>query len=123
LGPGRGPHARYTGGMANVPPDRPQKGKDAEEFGAYNLSIRALNAEVNPGDEIKLEVFITGYGTIRGAKFVFIPPVSFIDLEKSRLIYGVKQPEEGRLPPTDRVEWGGHESGLYEGGFIIQLGG
>lgn len=110
--------------MVNIPPDRPQKSKDAQEFGAYSLAIMVHNAEVNPGDVIRLEVYVTGYGRIRGAKFAFTPPPNFIEQEASKVIYGVEENKHGKATPTDAVRWGGTKMGLLEeSGFVYQFGG
>lgn len=46
--------------------------------GAYQLAIRAPKTEIDPGDDIILEIYVTGYGEIRGAKVVFYPPTNFV---------------------------------------------
>jgi hypothetical protein len=57
----------------------PQNARNSDKPGSYELAIRLNEAEVNPGDMVHLEVFLTGYGVIDGAKIVFYPPPSFFD--------------------------------------------
>jgi hypothetical protein len=64
--------------------ENPQKGKDAEKPGAYELAVKVDNPTINPGDEIRLTVFITGYGKIEEAKFNFAPPRHFLETQKLR---------------------------------------
>jgi hypothetical protein len=105
------------------PSDHPQKGRDAEKPGEYNLVIRVLTPEVNPGDTIHMEVYITGYGMIRGPKFTFTPPPNFLDEDESRLIHGFVRPEEGKSISLNVLEFGGDEAKLSEVSFVIRLAG
>lgn len=56
----------------------PQNARNSDKPGSYELAIRLKEADVNRGDMVRLEVFITGYGIIDGAKIVFylLPPFS-----------------------------------------------
>lgn len=105
------------------PSNQPRKGKDAEKPGEYNLVIRVLTPEVNPGDVIHMEVYITGYGKIRGPKFIFTPPPNFIDEDESALVHGFVRPEEGESISLNVLEFGGDLAKLSEVGFIIRLTG
>jgi len=64
-------------------------GKFADKPGNYELVIRLQNPIVDPGDILKLEVFITGYGLIRKEKLVFYPSVDLFDNEKSKIRFGI----------------------------------
>lgn len=112
-----------AGRSLGYPPRRPQEGKDAEKPGEYNLVIRVLTPEAKPGDVVHMEVYITGYGAIRGPKFTFTPPPNFIDEDKSKLIHGWVKPEEGQIVPLDALEFGGDEAKIGDVGFVIRLVG
>ena len=56
----------------------PQNTQFADKPGEYRLAVRSTEAEVAPGSKIDLEIYITGYGQIRGPKIVFYPPKYFI---------------------------------------------
>jgi hypothetical protein len=89
-------YAEMGGAMSQVrrpqPPSidsfpAPQNARNASKPGAYELVIRINNAEVAPDDKIELEVYITGYGYIDGAKIAFYPPPYIIDTEWSTWTY------------------------------------
>jgi hypothetical protein len=65
----------------------PQNARNAEKPGAYELALRIKNAEVAPNDILELEVYVTGYGYIDGAKIAFYPPPSLIDTDWSTWTY------------------------------------
>src|SRR3990172_5537313 len=50
-----------------------RSGKYANAPGKYELAVKILNQIVQPGDTLNLEIYITGYGQITGAKFIFFP--------------------------------------------------
>lgn len=55
-------------------PPNPQRTVFADKPGAYRLVITTPTPEIDPGEDIILEIYITGYGLIRGAKVLFYPP-------------------------------------------------
>ena len=75
-------------------PPLPQNTRFAKQPGEYRLAIRVSQAEIDPGGEVNLEIFITGYGEIRGAKLVFYPPQYFIDTHRSTVIADLKAGEK-----------------------------
>jgi hypothetical protein len=67
--------AQYSGldsSAADLP--NPQESAFADRPGAYRLVITTPTSEIDPGEDIVLEIYITGYGTIRGPKVLFYPP-------------------------------------------------
>lgn len=52
----------------------PQNTAYADAPGEYTLVIRTSKPEIDPGDDVALEIHITGYGIIRGPKVTFYPP-------------------------------------------------
>ena len=75
----------------------PQTASNAKKPGAYELALRATNAEVAPGDQLEIQVFVTGYGYIHGAKVAFYPPPYFIDSEQSSWTYDLGKLENGTI--------------------------
>jgi len=96
----------------------PREAPNADRPGEYRLAVRATDAEVDPGDEIRLELYITGYGDIHGSKLAFYPPAYFIDVRSSRIIMDLKRVEaKGEVT----ILWGGREERLSEetGGTMV----
>jgi len=87
----------------------PRRANNADCPGEYRLAVRAAGSEVDPGKEVKVEIFITGYGEALGSKLAFYPPQDFIDQEFSTLSWGPKSKEDG-------VVFGAFESGLPAAG-------
>ena len=109
-----------------VDPPLPQNARFANAPGEYKLAIRVSKAEIDPGGEVNLEIFVTGYGEIRGAKLVVYPPPYFIDLHTSKVIHDLEAGEQ----PEDPVVFGETEktfeevgSGEQEGVVHITFGG
>ena len=46
----------------------PRTGENADKPGCYELMIRSSSSVINPGDEVRLLVFVTGYGSINNPK-------------------------------------------------------
>jgi hypothetical protein len=92
----------------------PRSAMFAKEPGNYELAIRALNPEIEPGGTINLEVFITGYGEIKGAKVYFLAPPQFIQTGKA--IFGLT--EKRSLDNLREFEFGGREALTNEHGII-----
>ncbi len=68
----------------------PQNREFADKCGAYTLVSRMSRAIVDPGDALAVELFITGYGAIRGAKLLVYPSPGIYDTSKSSLTAGCK---------------------------------
>jgi hypothetical protein len=59
---------------------KPREKKYADSIGSYSLGIRVINPIVNPGEILKFELFISGYGRISTPGKIFMLPSSdFID--------------------------------------------
>lgn len=101
----------------------PQTAKDWDKPGEYSLAVRVLKSEVNPGEEVVLEVYVTGYGEIRGPKFMFSPPPSLIDVAQSKVIHGVKSPAEGTKVTPYNAIFGSDKDEMSDTGFAYRLGG
>lgn len=85
--------------MADYP--NPQKTAFADSPGEYRLVCRTPKPEVNPGEDVTLEVFITGYGRIRGPKVVFYPPKDLVE-HTGQGGWVVGRPGLGKLMMTTR---------------------
>lgn len=55
------------------------------EAGAYELVIRVAQPIVDPGDKLQVEVYISGYGVIHGARMVSYPSPSVFSLSDSHV--------------------------------------
>lgn len=93
-------------------------GEYADEDGNYELIVSIDNAVVDPGDKIKIKIFITGYGKIDRAKLIFYPSKSVFEYEKSTVTTDLK---EG--PPGDLPVWGGVTRTLPPEGFAVSFTG
>jgi hypothetical protein len=83
----------------DIPTTSPREGTHAKCPGDYRLAYRAAQAEVDPGEELRIELYITGYGEISGAKLTFYPPTYFIEQEKSRVMHGLTEVGGTRTRP------------------------
>lgn len=75
---------------------RPRRARNADNPGEYRLAIRSRESEVDPGGELHIEIYITGYGDIQDSKLTFYPPPYFIDEERSSVAYDMRL-EEGNV--------------------------
>lgn len=73
----------------------PRSGEYATKPGSYEHIIQIDNQVLDPGENLKIEVFFTGYGFIESAKFMYMPSPKFIDPDKSRIRAGLKQSTNG----------------------------
>jgi hypothetical protein len=69
----------------------PRRARNAERPGDYRLAIRSRDVEAEPGAEIHVELYMTGYGEIQGSKLAFYPPPYFIDEDRSVVISDVEK--------------------------------
>jgi hypothetical protein len=98
-------------------PPKSQNAKNWDKPGSYALIIRADKSDVAQGEIVVIQIFITGYGKIEGAKLVFYPPPFLINNEWSTAKYDLHGPPDG--PWT----FGGNEVSLREGGAALLLRG
>ena len=96
---------------------RPQNAQNSDQPGAYELVVRTTKVEVNPNDSTDVEVYVTGYGHIEGAKILFSPPPYFIDPAWVKVTYNIA------VAPDGRMQFGVTESMFSEGGGILRLTG
>lgn len=90
-----------------------QRGQGWELPGKYELVLRTESRVINPGDPLKLQFFITGYGRLGvGPKLYFTPPPGLI--VKGTIYSGYKKVGEG-------VRWGGPGTDATQDGFTAQL--
>lgn len=70
-----------------------QNSEFADKPGEYRLVVRPSKPEIAPGEDIDLEIYITGYGKIDSPKLSFYPSYSFV--------LGLVSPElASSVPPT-----------------------
>ena len=96
--------------------NQPRNGENAASNGAYGLTIRSDKSVVDPGKDLVVGVFISGYGEISGSKLTYHPSSSSI-FESCVIHHSLKQ--EG-----EKMMWGGITTRLSNfGGTIILDGG
>jgi hypothetical protein len=108
---------QQTSGQSILPGARPQNARHSEKPGSYQLAVRSAKAEVNPGDITELEIYLTCYGEIQGAKILFHPPPYFIDTRWSIVSYDANLSAEGEFT------FGATDNSFDETGGILILNG
>ncbi|MEE4882398.1 hypothetical protein V2K29_01965 [Pseudomonas alliivorans] len=89
---------------------------NADATGAYHIATSINKSVIDPGDEVYIEQYITGYGSIFGAKLqTYISPGSF-DMENSSIRSSLKV--DGK-----KLYWGGDIAKLSELGFTCVMAG
>ena len=97
----------------------PRTGENADKPGCYELMIRSSSSVINPGDEVRLLVFVTGYGSINNPKLVFYPPLDFI--RSGSVFHGLKtEIEQNKMYIRG---WGSEKSTIETQGFTLILRG
>jgi hypothetical protein len=103
-----------TSGQPNN--DKPMTGLNADSPGNFELISRTSNTVIDPGDEIEIDIFITGYGQIKGGKLAFFPSGKILDVTKSKV-----HSDLGKN--GDEIIWGVKENYLNSQNTVIGLGG
>ena len=96
----------------------PQNKANFEKPGKYELVLRMDKNEIEAGDSVTMELYITGYGHFGLGKLFFLPTMNWYDLEHSTLITGMQ---------VDQIKhqffWGHDTASLNAQGFLLTLGG
>jgi hypothetical protein len=99
--------------MADV--ERPlREGESATLPGSYQPAVRFDASIIDPGEELRGEMFICGYGHIGQMKLGFYPSQGFIEETDSRVSYGLTR-EQGKLV------FGGEHSIVGPAGVTLSL--
>jgi hypothetical protein len=107
---------RPSGELDKSPTEAPRMAPNPDRPGEYRIAIRIVDGEIDPGDKLRLEIYILGYGKIRGSKVSFRPPPYFIDPEGSKGVFALREEE-------DRLLWGGQEQMMGPEGFTFLMSG
>jgi hypothetical protein len=107
---------RRSGELDESPREAPRSAPNADRPGEYRLAIRIVDGEIDPGDELRIEVYVVGYGKIRGSKVSLHPPPYFVDAEKSKVVSTMRKVE-------NRLLWGGQEQRMDSEGLTIFMPG
>jgi hypothetical protein len=102
--------------LGGAPREAPREAPNARCPGEYRLAIRISQAEVDPGGEFHLEIFIVGYGEIWGSKLACYPPTYFVDPSKSKALRFMAIGDED-------FRWGSDEGPFSADGFSAMMGG
>jgi len=97
------------------PMAKPQSRPHADKPGCYDLVFRRPRSEIAAGEDAELDVYITGYGAISGAKLYFVPPTSFIKPGSCIVEHSLGQKEDGSL------HWGNLRMNGADDGLTIDL--
>ncbi|NVO85458.1 hypothetical protein [Hymenobacter terrestris] len=89
-----------------------RRGENGDKTGKYELIARIYDANIDPGDTVVVDIYITGYGKIANSKLALYPPVSILDDSGSAVSYGFDYGQE-------RVRWGGHTTPISERGIVL----
>jgi hypothetical protein len=81
----------------------PRRGSNANCPGEYKLAVQTVKSEVDPGKEVTIDIFITGYGQALGSKLSFYPPQDFIDEQNSYMNYGLAHNGDGIMFGAEEV--------------------
>ncbi|MNY04387.1 hypothetical protein D3C86_1370620 [compost metagenome] len=96
----------------------PRNSPNADKPGAYNLATRVGKTVINPGDALKIEQYITGYGNITQVKLVCYLSSDIFDVDHTYVEYGMKPDST-----TGEINWGKHKSQLEDPGLTLGLVG
>lgn len=94
----------------------PRNKKYAEKPGAYNLATRVGKTTINPGEDFKIEQYITGYGSILQAKLVCYLSSDVFDSQLSYVNHSMKYDKE-----TELMTWGNDTSNVIDPGLTLTL--
>ncbi len=93
-----------------------RRGENGDKTGKYELVARIYDANIDPGDTVVVDIYITGYGRIANSKLALYPPVSVLSDSGSAVSYGFDYREE-------RVRWGGRSAAVSERGIMLPTAG
>jgi hypothetical protein len=77
--------------------EKARKGKIADKPGEYAIIPSLSKPFVDPGEDLILEFYFAGYGNIKTPKFAIYPSSGFFDDKISKIEFGIKKNEEGKL--------------------------
>ena len=93
-----------------------RRGENGTKTGKYELVPRIYDANIDPGDTVVIDLYITGYGRIDNSKLAFYPPIAILSDSGSAVTYGFAYQNE-------QVEWGGHTDAVSERGITLPTQG
>ena len=99
----------------DIDKNRPRAGEFADKPGTYKLVARSNRQLLDPGEDLWIEVFITGYGNIQAAKLVSSPDKESISGKESKVWFNLRETE-------GKPHFGGTEKEFGEDGVTIDLG-
>lgn len=75
--------------LIDLPPTGPRVGKFADHPGKYRLMHRLNSEQVDPGEVVEIEIYVSGYGQIETSKLVFLVSPKLIDQNSSYIRYSI----------------------------------
>ncbi|MCK5708527.1 MAG: hypothetical protein KAI43_12835 [Candidatus Aureabacteria bacterium] len=94
----------------------PRKKAFSQKPGSYNLAIRISKPIVDPGEQLQIEIYISGYGIIEASKLACYPSLEVFDVNKSIMRYGLQK-------VNGEISFGGQKRKISPIGQIISLTG
>lgn len=92
----------------------PRAGQLADRPGSYQPAVRFDASIIDPGEELRGEMFICGYGYVGHMKIGFYPSQGFVDETDSRVSYGIQD-------AAGRVVFGGEHAIVGPAGLTLAL--
>jgi len=109
----------YSGEFTFNPSSKhPQNSDNAFSPGNYQIAIKVINPVIDPGELLTMEVYITGYGTIKGCKLSSYPSSDLFDSEHSEIIHGLKISGDNKI-----ISFGSDRNTNGANGFVISFSG
>ena len=94
--------------------------RHAEKPGAYQIATRTARTTLNPGEALKLEQYITGYGEVSSAKILAYISTDAFEKDETYVQHSLKQTvRDGK----QLFIWGGCKSHIDESGLTLTLEG
>ncbi|MCP2052485.1 UNVERIFIED_ORG: hypothetical protein J3D59_002345 [Pseudomonas fluorescens] len=94
--------------------DRPRYFANCDSPGCYSIATRVGETILNPGDTLKFEQFVTGYGDARDAKIQCYISSNVFDNANAHVLMGL-----GSDAPGEKMKWGFERNNVTDDGFRI----
>jgi len=82
--------------LAEPVPTSPRSGPHSDAPGHFELVLRVLNPEIDPGETLEIEGYVTGYGQIQASKLFILPPPAFLEADGSTFQHSLGFNREGK---------------------------
>ncbi|WP_445672424.1 hypothetical protein [Pseudomonas inefficax] len=97
---------------------QPRNWENSEACGSFALASRVSEAVLNPGETLKFEQFITGYGEIKQCKIQCYISSDIFEHTASKITHGINKD-----PKSGMITWGQQSHNVGGEGFHIIFNG